>query len=492
MNFKELISLCEPLAVQGNSAAPMGNLVLDSRKTEPGDVFIAIRGYRSDGHHFLAQSARQGASAMIVEDFDPHITVPQIKVGNTRNLLGRLAQAFEGNPSRKLKITGITGTNGKTTVATLIYQVLRRLDHPAALLGTVGTMINDKPGFSRLTTPDAVELARTFRNVAEEDCTFACMEISSHALDQQRAGGIDFAVAGFTNLSHDHLDYHKTADAYARAKKRLFDGLKENAVAIVNTDDPRGEYMVQDCRARVQRYGFNNNQGDAILHNNSGGLILEVGGVRITSPLIGTFNAYNLALAYRACRALGCQQGETVAALARSPGAPGRMEKLVFDSAVDLPVILIDYAHTPDALKNVLETLRDVKKENETLHVVFGAGGDRDVSKRPLMAKYAEKYADFITVTSDNPRSEDPSVILDDIFRGFTKTDQVIREADRKEAIVKTIGRADSRSIILIAGKGHETHQEVKGVFHHFDDKLTALDALKVIEKSLAKAGRAH
>ncbi|MEX0773829.1 MAG: UDP-N-acetylmuramoyl-L-alanyl-D-glutamate--2,6-diaminopimelate ligase [Balneolales bacterium] len=492
MNFNKLISLCHPVAVQGKASEPIGNLVLDSTKVEPGDVFIAIKGYKSDGHRFISQVAEKGASAVIVENFDLATDIPQIKVDNTRELLGKLAQEFEENPALNLKIAGITGTNGKTTVATLIYQVLRHCNKRAALLGTVATIINDKKRTSRLTTPDAVELARIFRDVAEDDCSFAIMEVSSHALDQQRTSGFDFTIAGFTNLSHDHLDYHQTTDAYATAKKLLFDKLPKNSTALVNTDDPHGEFMVSNCQAKIRRFGFYNKQGDKILQNSSNGLVIEVDGVQVQSHLIGEFNAYNLALAYYACRAFGCSKGETVSALAKAPGAPGRMEQILFESLVPMPVILVDYAHTPDALKNVLKTLREVKKVYETVHVLFGAGGDRDVTKRAVMAKYAEELADFITVTSDNPRSEEPQSIIDDVFEGFSQTQNVIREADRKEAIMKTIARADSKSIILIAGKGHETHQEVGGIYHHFDDKAIALKTLQDLEKRFEKAGRVH
>lgn len=478
------------MAVQGTIPEPIGNLVLDSRKVEPGDIFIAIKGYNSDGHRFISQVAGKGASAAIVEDIDAYSNIAQIQVSDTRALLGKLAQEFEGNPGQKLKIAGITGTNGKTTVATLIYQVLRHCNESAALLGTVATVINDKKQTSRLTTPDSIDLARIFREVVNHDCDFAIMEASSHALHQQRTSGFDFAVAGFTNLSHDHLDYHKTEDAYAEAKKLLFDQLPKSSTAIINTDDLRGDFMAGDCQANIIRYGFNHDQGDRIVRNNSEGLKIEVGGVQIQSPLIGNFNAYNLALAYHACRAFGLAETETVLALSKSPGAPGRMEKVLFDSPVPLPVILVDYAHTPDALKNVLKTLNEVKQGQELVHVLFGAGGDRDVSKRAVMAKYAEEYADFITVTSDNPRSEEPEDIIDHVMQGFSKTENVIIEADRKEAIIKTIGRADSNSIVLIAGKGHETHQEVKGVYHHFDDKAVALSTLQNLEKEFVKAGR--
>ena len=472
------------MAIQGEHPDSLGHLATDSRKVGPGDVFIAVKGFQSDGHQFLAQVARQGASAAIVEQFDDEVPITQVKVANTRRLTGILAHAFAGNPEARMEIAGVTGTNGKTTVATLVYQVLRKLGHPSALLGTVATLINDEKHGSRLTTPDSLELADIFNSAAEAGCRFASMEVSSHALDQHRTSGLNYAVAGFTNLSHDHLDYHKTVAGYATAKKLLFDGLSENAVAIVNTDDPQGEFLVRDCRAEIRRYGFVGDQGDSILENNSKGILIEVDGVTIKSPLIGEFNAYNLALAYHISRALGCTAEDTVTALAEAKGAPGRMEKLAVESSVPLPVILVDFAHTPDALKNVLKTLREVKQAHQTVHVVFGAGGDRDAAKRPVMASHAEELADYITVTSDNPRSEDPDAILDDIFRGFTQTDGVIREADRKTAIIKAIQRADRDAIVLIAGKGHETHQEIKGIHHHFDDKAVAIEALQSLEAS--------
>ncbi|MEX0685190.1 MAG: UDP-N-acetylmuramoyl-L-alanyl-D-glutamate--2,6-diaminopimelate ligase [Balneolales bacterium] len=489
MNFFKLISLCQPLAVQGSQPRTIRALVTDSRLVRRGDVFIALRGFKVDGHRYISTAADNGASAVIVEEIVPGTTITQIQVKDTRQLIGPLAQAFEGYPAKEVQIFGVTGTNGKTTVATLVHQVLFVLGIRAGLLGTIGVMIHKHRIPSHLTTPDAADLASLFRMIASSKCRYACMEVSSHAIDQQRINGLTFKVAGFTNLSHDHLDYHKTMEEYAKTKKKFFDGLGKDAIAIVNTDDPQGEYMVSDCQADIRRYGFAGSQGDSILKNNSYGLVIKVDGVTVESPLIGEFNAYNLALTYHACRALGISEEDAVWALSNLEGPVGRMQRIVVESDVALPVVIIDYAHTPDALKNVLKTLHEIKKRNQFLHVVFGAGGDRDVSKRPEMAKFAEQYADCITITSDNPRNEDPEVILDDITRGFSKKRSILRDVDRRRAILRTIHQANPNSIVLIAGKGHETTQEIKGTFHHFDDKEVAETALNNYESRFYTTG---
>ncbi|HET6527883.1 MAG TPA: UDP-N-acetylmuramoyl-L-alanyl-D-glutamate--2,6-diaminopimelate ligase [Balneolaceae bacterium] len=502
MTFKKLISLCEPIEVSGTEPDTIGVLTQDSRKVTDGSVFIAIRGTQVDGHDFIDAAIQKGASVVISEESlksDEEVCV--IKVEDTRSLIGPLAQAFEGNPAEKLSVIGITGTNGKTTVATLAYQVLQKLDAKVSLLGTVDKRINDKKLESRLTTADPIELAADMAQMVEAKSEFLVMEVSSHALDQERVKGIDFQVAAFTNLSHDHLDYHENMKEYARSKKKLFDGLDSKASAIINADDKYAELLASDCKAQITNFSFKNNppvrrsfsEGGQpetrnpkhvtrnspcqIISNSSKGLQIRVDETEIKSPLIGDFNAYNIAEAFLICRELGFEVENIAKALETATGASGRLERIATEEGK--PVVLVDYAHTPDALKNVLSTLAELKTSSQKLHVVFGCGGNRDKTKRPEMARIAERYANGITVTSDNPRNESPDSIIDDIMKGFEYPNKVQRITDRREAIIHAIQAGDEQTMILIAGKGHETYQEIKGKRYDFDDRQIAREALE-------------
>ena len=499
MTFDELIDICRPLDIHGRRPDQFGGLTQDSRQVSEGSVFIAVRGLQVDGHMFIENAVSKGASVVICEDvyYTEEDDVCVVEVENTRNLVGPLAQAFEGYPARTLVLIGITGTNGKTTVATLVYQALRTLGARPSLLGTVGKRINDQALESLLTTSDAIELARDMRRMVEADSSHLVMEVSSHALDQRRVAGLEFDVAGFTNLSHDHLDYHATLDDYAEAKKRLFDSLDEDATAIVNGDDPHASYMLKDCRAQKVRFGFRNklDVDCRIVSSSSEGMRIEIDGTEIASPLIGNFNAGNVALAFLACRALGYDDEAIAGALQNAAGAAGRLERVQAGSDVSgEPLVLVDYAHTPDALENVLSTLKDLKTEEQQLHLVFGCGGNRDRAKRPKMASVAETYADRITVTSDNPRDEDPDAIVDEIMNGFTEDTRaaVTRITDRREAIEQAIRDADPGTILLIAGKGHETYQEIAGERHPFDDREIARNALKGSGNGTDRNGNGH
>lgn len=481
MNQQELIAYCQPVQVTGSVGTEPKRLVADSRKVEPGDMFVAIRGTGQDGHRFLRQAVEAGAGVLIVEQPDEQLpdNVLQIQVRDTREICGRLAQAMHGHPAQKLRLAGVTGTNGKTTVITLVHQVLEKLGHKPGMLSTIETRVGDRTREARLTTPDAIELAALFREMADRQVDVAVMEVSSHALDQRRTAGLRYDVAGFTNLSHDHMDYHDDIDAYAAAKKRLFDGLDDDAVAVVNMDDERGGYMVRNTEAEVWEFGFENVPGIHILQKDSEGLVIDVDGTLVQSPLVGRFNAYNVVQAYLICRALGCSKSNVAAALAHATGAPGRLEKVTTQRKGGQPLVLVDYAHSPGALENVMATICEVKSSGEKLHVVFGAGGDRDTAKRPQMAQVAERMADRITVTSDNPRSEDPRAIIDDILSGFSDTGRVQTLPDRKEAIRQAVSSADAATIVLIAGKGHETYQEVQGEHLDMDDREIARVALQ-------------
>lgn len=478
MTIKELIELVNPLDVsRSKPEGKIGPLVQNSRQVTDGAVFIAIRGTEVDGHLFLEDAIHRGAKVLICEESFytdvPNVCV--IEVEDTRALIGPLAQQFQGNPADKLNVIGITGTNGKTTTATLVYQILTAAGKKASLLGTVSKIINGQVHESKLTTSDPIELAADMRAMVDAGSEYLVMEVSSHALHQQRVGGIDFSVGAFTNLSHDHLDYHETIEEYAEAKKLLFDGLSDSATAVVNIDDAYGKLMLSDSKAKAVPFGFNNSNA-SIISSSQNGLELSINGVEINTPLIGTFNAYNVAQTFLITSALGIPTNEIIAALSTAKGAAGRMESVEVD--FNAPKVIVDYAHTPDALENVLETLRELKEPTQQLFVVFGAGGDRDTTKRPEMAEVSERLADQIIVTSDNPRRENPDLIIAEILQGFSKTDNVTSITLREEAINNAIERASNNDIILIAGKGHEDYQEVDGVRHPFDDRVIARKAL--------------
>ncbi len=480
MTIDKLIEICNPLHVTNKDFdGEITTFAINSREVQDGSVFIAIRGTQVDGHMFLEDAIGRGARVIICEEsYYTEADVCVIEVENTQKLAGPIAQAFAGNPAEQLKVIGITGTNGKTTTATLVYQALCACGEKASLLGTVSKRILEEVLDSKLTTSDPIELANDMKTMVEAGSEYLVMEVSSHALDQDRVAGINFEVAAFTNLSQDHLDYHETLDEYAKAKKVLFDNLPESSTAVINADDVQGEFMLKDCKARKSLLSFDNESAH-ILKNSSEGITIVVNGEKIESPLIGTFNAYNVGEAFLICRALGLDAKEIAAALSNAKGAAGRMEPVTIEGE-NLPKVIVDYAHTPDALENVCSTLSSVKDADQTLTVVFGAGGDRDSSKRPKMAKAAAEFADKIIVTSDNPRSENPDLIIADILDGFEELDNVNSITDRKEAIQQAIADASANEIILIAGKGHEDYQEVHGERIHFDDREIAREFLTI------------
>lgn len=498
MTIDKLIEFCDPIHVEGECSRPLGKLCQDSRDVEAGDVFIAVKGSKSDGHNFIGEAIERGAAAIIVQneiehgiEYDHNICT--IKVNKTKNLLGPLAQFFAGNPAKKLTIIGVTGTNGKTTVATLIWQVLTKLGVKASLLGTVEKRILTGSFKSRLTTADPIELASDMKKIVQAGSTHLVMEVSSHALDQKRVKGISFNAAVFTNLSHDHLDYHPSFNDYASAKKKLFNYLDSKSWAITNADDPRGEWIVNSTPAKVISISLQDNgllQGELKI-SDANGLSILIDDTRIDSPLVGRFNAYNVVEALFTCTALGFDGARVAELLEECSGAPGRMERVAaVNKEHQKPTVFIDYAHTPDALDNVSSTIKEFKKKNQKLCIVFGCGGDRDRKKRPVMAKIAEKYADRIIVTSDNPRSEDPDSIIDEIAAGFSRGAKYDRITSRRDAITQCILTAGKNDIILIAGKGHETYQEVNGERFHFDDREIARAALDQPESEV-KTGEA-
>lgn len=482
MTIDQLIEFCKPISLEGSNPEILGKLCQDSRVVEKNDIFIAVSGLKSDGHNHIHEAIANGASVIISDkDVELQQDILNITVNDTRKLLGPLAQWMVGNPANELVITGITGTNGKTTVATLVWQILTKMGFQTSLLGTVEKRVNQRRFHSKLTTSDPIELANDMRQIVDAGSTHLVMEVSSHALSQKRVASLSFAVAAFTNLSHDHLDYHKSMDEYASAKKLLFNSLDSKSWAITNVDDPKGEWMANSTPAKVLSFSLKGKGliNATVLSSDSNGMVIKVDETPFHTPLAGDFNAYNAVQALLIATALGLDGSKVSKVLGECRGAPGRLEKVTHPNAVTgAPAIFIDYAHTPDALENVASTLKRLKSKRDKLIIVFGCGGDRDRKKRPEMALIAEKYGNLVVVTSDNPRNEDPLGIIDDIIAGFKKPEQVLVIPDRAKAIKKIIGDANHRSMILIAGKGHETYQEIKGERIHFDDREHALSAL--------------
>lgn len=483
MTIDQLIEFCNPVSLEGSNPETLGNLCQDSRLVVKNDIFIAVSGLKSDGHNHIHEAVANGAVVVITEkDIELPGSILKIKVADSRRLLGPLAQWMVGDPAKKLVITGITGTNGKTTVATLVWQILTKMGYRASLLGTVEKRVNQKQFHSRLTTADPIELANDLRQIVDAGSTHLVMEVSSHALIQKRVAGLSFAVAAFTNLSHDHLDYHKSIEEYASAKKLLFDSLDNKSWVITNVDDPKGLWMVNSTPAKVLSFSL---KGEGLINAtvlNAGpdGMLIKVDETPFHTPMAGDFNAYNVVQALLISTALGLDGSKVSHILSECHGAAGRLERISYPGSVSgTPTIFIDYAHTPDALKNVAITLKKLKSKRDKLVILFGCGGDRDRKKRPKMAHIAEKYGNEVVVTSDNPRSEDPLKIIDDIMAGFNKPDLVTVIPNRSEAIKKTVENANQRTMILIAGKGHETYQEIQGERIHFDDREHALNALK-------------
>jgi UDP-N-acetylmuramoyl-L-alanyl-D-glutamate--2,6-diaminopimelate ligase len=480
MNLEHIIQIVKPSLISGSTRKALGKITDNSINVTPGDIFVAIRGNESDGHTYIESAVSQGASVIISEKQVEFDDVCVLVVENTRKVLGPLSLAHAGNPQQCLTLIGVTGTNGKTTVATLIYQTLTELGVKTALLGTVAKYFGGIKKESNLTTPGSAELALDLKEAVENGCTHLVMEVSSHALQQNRALGLSFEIAVFTNLTLDHLDYHKSMDEYAKAKKMLFDNLVETSTAIVNFDDPYGKMMVKDTKATVWDLSLTGSDFKVVTVDTEG-ILIDMDGIYIQSPLTGTFNAYNLAQTYLAVVALGFSAKDVAKILNSVSGAPGRLEKVLLNSVADsvmYPSVFVDYAHTPNALENVLSTLKETKSEHQKLSVVFGCGGNRDRSKRPAMAKIAETFADRCIVTSDNPRFEDPDSIIDEVCTGFSPSYPFIRITDRAEAITKSIMDADTDSIVLVAGKGHETYQDIQGVKYHLDDMEICQKAL--------------
>lgn len=485
--LRDILTGINPLQKQGDMSMSVSGLHIDSRKVEAGNMFIAVRGTLSDGHSFIAKAIEKGAAAIVCETLPESLQegIAYIQVKDSAAVTGLIADAFYGHPSEQLKVVGITGTNGKTTTATLLYKLFEGLGYKCGLLSTIQNHIHDQVEVATHTTPDAISIHALLRRMVDAGCEYAFMEVSSHAIHQHRIAGIHFVGGIFTNITHDHLDYHNTFDEYIRVKKLFFDGLGEEAFALTNVDDKRGMVMLQNTKAEKHTYSLKvpATVKGKVLENNLTGLVMTIDGTEAHFRMIGTFNAYNLLAVYGAAKLLGEDKMTVLATLSGLFGAAGRFETYL--SPNDKILGIVDYAHTPDALLNVLATINQLRTQGQQLITVVGCGGDRDKTKRPIMAQAACEHSDRVILTADNPRSEDPEAILNEMEVGLSAPQKrkTLRITDRREAIKVACSLAHAGDIILVAGKGHETYQEIKGVKHHFDDREVLTEAFETLSK---------
>ena len=474
MRLNELLKNVDTLNIAGDVEVEITGVNIDSRRIEKGHLFVAIPGTVTDGHKFIPKAIELGATAVLCEKMpEEQISeVTYVQVASTEDAVGKVATLFYGDPSRKLKLVGVTGTNGKTTIATLLYNMFRKFGHKCGLLSTVCNYIEDEAIPADHTTPDPIELNRLLAQMVDAGCEYAFMECSSHAIAQKRIGGLKFAGGLFTNLTRDHLDYHKTFENYRDAKKAFFDGLDKDAFAITNADDKNGQIMVQNCKAQVKTYSTRT-MADfkaKIIECHFEGMYLDINGKEVGVQFIGKFNVSNLLAVYGAAVMLGKKPEDILLILSTLKSVNGRLEPIHSPEGY---TAIVDYAHTPDALENVLNAIHEVLNGKGKVITVCGAGGNRDKGKRPLMAQEAVKQSDKVIITSDNPRFEEPQDIINDMLAGLDQKQmkKVVSIVDRREAIRTACMLAEKGDVILIAGKGHEDYQEIKGVKHHFDDK---------------------
>ncbi len=474
ITLRDILKRVRVVTSSGDLHIPVASVCSDSRTVTAGSLFVAVVGTKTDGHDYLTRAFEAGATAVICQKAPESVPAGKtvVVVGDSAEALGFAASAFYGNPSASLKLTGVTGTNGKTTIATLLYNMHMALGYKCGLFSTVCNYIFNRQTEATHTTPDPVTLNRLLAEMVSEGCEYAFMEVSSHAIDQKRIAGLTFAGGIFTNLTHDHLDYHKTFANYITAKKLFFDGLPAGAFALVNSDDRNGMVMLQNCSASKQTYSLKKmaSYRCLVMEQRLDGMVLKIDGMEVWTPFIGEFNAYNLLAVYGAARLLGFGAEELLKVLSALTPVSGRLEIIRSERG---KTGLVDYAHTPDALKNVTETINKIRQGSVRLITIVGAGGDRDKTKRPLMAAIAAAASDRIILTSDNPRTEDPEKILDDMEAGLDPVmrRKMLRISDRRSAIRTGVMIAEPGDLILIAGKGHETYQEVNGVRDHFDDR---------------------
>lgn len=474
MLLKELLQTAGKYEISGSDEIEINGIEIDSRKIKDGNAFIAIRGTQADGHDYISKAIELGAKAIICEKL-PEKTIEGITYAifsDTEDAVGKIATTFYGNPTEKLDLVGVTGTNGKTTIATLLYNMFRAFGYKAGLISTVCNYIDGEAIPTEHTTPDPITLNQLLGRMADEGCKYAFMEVSSHSVAQKRIGGLKFSGGIFTNLTRDHLDYHKTVQNYLKAKKAFFDGLPKTAFALTNADDKNGMVMVQNTKAKVATYSLRTMADfkGKVLEDGFEGMLLDINNTEVNVQFIGRFNAYNLLAVYGAANLLGKKPEDILLQLSTLRPVSGRFDSLRSPEGY---TAIVDYAHTPDALTNVLDAIHDVLKGRGKVITVVGAGGNRDKGKRPIMAKESVRQSDKVIITSDNPRFEEPQDIINDMLAGLNKDEmkKVVAITDRKEAIRTACMMASQGDVILIAGKGHENYQDIKGVKYHFDDK---------------------
>ncbi len=474
MILKELLKNAGKYEIYGNDGIEISDIEIDSRKIKKDNAFIAIRGTQADGHNYIEKAIELGASTIICEKIPETVTegVTYVTFNNTEDVVGNIATTFYGNPTEKLDLVGVTGTNGKTTIATLLYNMFRGFGYKVGLISTVCNYIDGEAIPTEHTTPDPITLNRLLGKMADEGCKYAFMEVSSHSVAQKRIGGLKFAGGIFTNLTRDHLDYHKTVENYLKAKKAFFDALPKTAFALTNADDKNGLVMVQNTKAKVVTYSLRTMADfkGKVLEDGFEGMLMDINNTEVNVQFIGKFNAYNLLAVYGAACMLGKKPEDILLQLSVLKPVSGRFDSMRSPNGY---TAIIDYAHTPDALVNVLNAIHDVLKGRGKVITVVGAGGNRDKGKRPLMAQESVKQSDKVIITSDNPRFEEPQDIINDMLAGLNKEEmkKVLAITDRKEAIRTACMLASAGDVILIAGKGHENYQDIKGVKYHFDDK---------------------
>ena len=484
--LKDILYKVSIEAIKGNTYQQVADLVLDSRKAQQQSLFVALKGVQSDGHDYIDIAIENGAMVVVCENFPTQINqeITYIKVADSHLALAIMADNFYGHPSQKLQLIGITGTNGKTTTATLSHQLFTQLGYKVGLISTVKILIGKKEFEATHTTPDAITINQYLNQMVEDGCEFCFMEVSSHGIEQKRTEGLSFKAGVFTNLSHDHLDYHKTFAAYRDVKKKFFDQLPKDAFAITNADDKNGMFMLQNTAARKKTYALANvaDYQVKVLERQLDGMLLTINQKEVWVKLIGTFNASNILAIYATAIELGMDENEVLLHLSTLESVSGRFEYIVSPGQL---TVIADYAHTPDALENVLKTIEEIRTRNEQVITVVGCGGDRDKTKRPLMGQIASEMSDQVIFTSDNPRFEDPHDILDEIETGVEPQNarKVLTIENRRQAIKTAIKMANPNDIILIAGKGHETYQDIKGVKHHFGDLEEAQNFLNELRK---------
>ena len=482
MKLKDILTNCNLLDIVGEKDREVVDIAFDSRKATKDAMFFAVKGTQVDGHDYIGKALENGAAAIVCEKLPKEKVenVTYILVENSAYALGVGASNFFGNPSEKLRLVGVTGTNGKTTIATLLYRLFTDAGYPCGLLSTIENIIGREVIPSTHTTPDPIELNTLLHQMVEKGCEYAFMEVSSHSVAQDRIAGLHFAGGIFTNLTHDHLDYHKTMANYRNAKKKFFDGLPQNAFALTNLDDKNGAIMLQNTQAKKLSYALKHDADfkGIVLESHFDGMLMKVNGTEVFTQLVGGFNASNLLAIYGAATALGFNKNELLVEISKLHGANGRFDMVYSEQGI---IGIVDYAHTPDALENVLKTINEVRGHKETLITVVGCGGNRDATKRPEMAAVAVKMSDRVILTSDNPRNEDPDEIIRQMKAGIDAADsrKVLSITNRHEAIRTAVALAQRGDIILLAGKGHENYQEIKGIKNHFDDKEELSNAFK-------------